>query len=161
MQAITLKRPAPEYDQNSCVHEKWKSLRVDNLRGGAGGVVLGVAVVLASGVGKTSLVLGLTGDSIVGDTGETVLALAADTLTEGRVSTSGEAITSGGLAECIISVSDGVRDTARADIDSAGVLVAEVRLDRRVLGLGEVLAALLDELALVLVGLVDDGLKMC
>jgi hypothetical protein len=134
---------------------------VDNLRGGAGGVVLGVAVVLASGVGETSLVLSLTSDSIVGNAGETVLALAADALTESRIGTSGEAVTSGRLAESVITVSDWVRDTARSDIDSAGVLVAEVRLDRGVLGLGEVLAALLDELALVLIGLVDDGLKMC
>jgi hypothetical protein len=106
MQAITLKRPAPERDQNSCVLEKWKSLRVDNLRGGAGGVVLGVAVVLASGVGETSLVLSLTSDSIVGNAGETVLALAADALTESRIGTSGEAVTSGRLAESVITVSD-------------------------------------------------------
>jgi hypothetical protein len=106
-------------------------------------------------------VLGLTGDSIVGDAGEAVLALTTNTLTEGRISTSGKAITSGRLAEGVVAVSDGVRDTARADIDSAVVVGVEVRLDRRILGLGEVAAALLNELGLVLVGLVDDGLKMC
>jgi hypothetical protein len=58
-------------------------------------------------------------------------------------------------------VGEGVRDTARADIDSAGVVGVEVRLDGRVLRLGEVATALLDELGLVLVCLVDDGLKMC
>jgi hypothetical protein len=82
MQAITLKRPAPGKDQKSCVLEKLKSLRAGHLRGGAGRVVLGVAVVLASSVGKTSLVLGLTGDSVVGDAGKTVLALTTNTLTE-------------------------------------------------------------------------------
>jgi hypothetical protein len=134
---------------------------MNNLRGGAGGVVLGIAVVLASGVGKTGLVLGLAGDSVVGNTGETVLALTTNTLTEGGISTSGSAVTSGRLAESVVSVGEAVRDTARANIDSAGVGRVEVRLDGRVLGLGKVAAALLDEVGLVLVGLVDDGLERC
>jgi hypothetical protein len=151
---------AREY-QKGCIIEKWKSLRMNHLRGGAGGVVLGVTVVLASGVGKTGLVLGLAGDSVVGDAGETILALTANTLTEGGISTSGSAVTSGRLAESVVAVGEAVRDTARTNIDSAGVGGVEVRLDGRVLGLGKVAAALLDEVGLVLVGLVDDGLEIC
>jgi hypothetical protein len=106
-------------------------------------------------------VLGLAGDSVVGDAGETVLALTTNTLAEGRIGTSGKAIASGRLAESVVAVSEGVGDTARANIDSAVVGGVEVRLDGRILRLGKVAAALLDEVGLVLVGLVDDGLEMC
>lgn len=138
-----------------------KSSKASHLRRGAGGVVLGVTVVLAGGVGETGLVLGLAGDSVVGDAGEAVLALTTDALGESGISTSGSAVTSGRLAESIVAVGEAARDAARANVDSAGVGRVEVRLDGRVLGLGEVAAALLDEVGLVLVGLVDDGLKMC
>lgn len=132
-----------------------------NLRRGAGGVVLRVAVVLAGGVGKTGLALGLAGDSVVGDAGETVLALAANALTKSGISAAGSAVTSSRLAEGVVAVGDALGETARANIDGAGVLGFEVGLGRRVLGLGEVAAALLNEVGLVLVGLVDNGLEIC
>ena len=97
-----------------------------NLRRGAGGVVLGVAVVLAGGVGKTGLALGLAGDSVVGDAREAVLALAANTLTKSGISAAGSAVTSGRLAESVVAVGDTAGETARANIDSAGVLRVEV-----------------------------------
>lgn len=75
-----------------------------SLRRGAGGVVLGVAVVLAGGVGKTGLALGLAGDSVVGDAREAVLALAANTLTKSGISAAGSAVTSGRLAESVVAV---------------------------------------------------------
>jgi hypothetical protein len=128
---------------------------------GVGGVVLGVTVVLAGSVGKTRLVLGLAGDSIVGDTGEAILALTANTLAEGGISASDSAVTSGRLTESVVAVGEGVRDTARANIDGAGISRVEVGLGGRVLGQRKVAAALLDELSLVLVGLVNDGLDIC
>lgn len=128
---------------------------------GVGGVVLGVTVVLAGSVGKTRLVLGLAGDGIVGDTGETILALTANTLAEGGISASGSAVTSGRLTESVVAVGEGVRDTARANVDGAGISRVKVGLGGRVLGQRKVAAALLDELSLVLVGLVNDGLGIC
>jgi len=129
---------------------------------GVGGVVLGVAVVLAGGVGKAGLALGLTGNSVVGDAGEAVLALTANTLTEGGIGTSDSAVTGGRLAERVVAVGEATaRDTAGANVDSAGVGGVEVGLGRRGIRLGKVATALLDELGLVLVGLVDDRLWIC
>lgn len=110
------------------------------------------------------MALGLAGDGVVGDTTETVLALTADTLTEsiglvgGTVGSYG-AVASGRLAEGVVADREGVRDTTGANVDSAGVGRVPVGLDGRILGLGEVASALLDEVGLVLVGLVDNGLN--
>jgi len=158
---LILKRPAPGEIKKAASLKNGKSSKNQaNLRG-VGGVVLGVTVVLAGGVGKTGLALGLAGDSVVGNTRKTVLALTADTLTEGGISAAGSAVTSGRLAESVVTVRDALGETARADIDSAGVLGVEVGLGGRSLRLGEVAAALLNEVGLVLVGLVDDGLRIC
>lgn len=128
---------------------------------GVGRVVLGVTVVLTGSVGKTGLVLGLAGDSIVGDAREAVLALTANTLAKGGIGASDSAVTSGRLAESIVAVGEGVRDTTRANVDGASIGRVEVGLGRRLVGQGKVAAALLDEVCLVLVGLVNDGLYVC
>jgi len=129
-----------------------------------GGVVLGVTVVLAGGVGEVGLALGLTGDSVVGETVKAVLALTADTLTKsvdtvGSTVGSHGGVTSGGLTESIVANREAAGDGTGANVDGARVGRVEVGLDGRVLGLGEVAAALLDELGLVLVGLVNNGLR--
>ena len=110
------------------MHGKWKVVKKvkANLRRGAGGVVLGVTVVLAGGVGKTGLTLGLASDSVVGDAGQTVLTLAANALTKSGISAAGSAVTSGRLAKSVVAVGDTAGETTRADIDSAGVLRVEV-----------------------------------
>lgn len=140
-----------------------KSRHKATLRG-VGGVVLGVTVVLAGGVGEVGLALGLTSDSVVGETVKAVLALTANTLTKsvdtvGSTVGSHGGVTSGGLTESVVANREAAGDGTGANVDGARVGRVEVGLDGRVLGLGEVAAALLDELGLVLVGLVNNGLR--
>lgn len=112
---------------------------------------------LVGGVDKAVLALGATSDSIVGDAADNVLAGAA---VGSGVGLGGSAVdTDGGLGGLRAGLAGGAADAAGADVDSGGVAGVEVRLDGRVLGLGEVAAALLDELGLVLVGLVNNGLR--
>lgn len=110
---------------------------------------------LLSGVGKASLVLGVTGDGVVRDAANlagagTAVGVGVDLVgltvdTDGRVAGPGTGLIAAG-------------DAAGADVDGAGVGGVEVGLDGGLLGLGEAGDALVDHITLVLVGLVDDGL---
>lgn len=113
---------------------------------------------------QTGLVLCAPCNCVVGETAETICTLTSDTLTEnlltsGRWVFSNCATTSSWLAEGVVAVREGASGAARADVDCPGVCAVEVG------GLGwliwerEVALALIDELLLVLVGCVDDGLE--
>lgn len=109
---------------------------------------------LLGGVLEASLVLGVTGDGIIGD--GTLEALAGTTVGVG-VDLVGVAVDADGGVS-----GGGLRGLAAGDGSGAGGDVGvggvEVGLDGGLLRLGEAGGALVDDVLLVLAGLVDDGL---
>ena len=113
---------------------------------------------LVGGVDKAVLALGATSDSIVGDAANVVLA---GTTVGSGVGLGGSAVdTDGRLGGLGAGLAGGAADAAGADVDSGGVAGVEVRLDGRVLGLGEAGDALGDQVGLALGVGVDDGLGL-
>lgn len=114
---------------------------------------------LVGGVGKASLVLGLASDGVVGD--GTLETLAGSIAVGSGVDLVGGAIdTDGRVGSLRAGLTSGTADGTRADVDGGAVGGVEVGSDRGVLRLGEVGGALIDNVLLVLVGLVDDGLGL-
>lgn len=113
---------------------------------------------LVGGVDKAVLALGLTGDGVVGDAADEVLA---GTAVGGGVGLGGGAVDAdGGLGGLRAGLAGGAADAAGADVDGGAVGGVEVGLDGGVLGQGEAGNALVDQVGLALGVGVDDGLGL-
>lgn len=104
------------------------------------GVVLWVSIVLTSRVGKARVVLGLAGDSVVGNATETVLGLAAR-------NTAG---TNSRLTDGTTTRSEAGFLAARANVDSPSIGRVEVGGDWGLVGKREVGLGLVDSLGVAL-----------
>ena len=124
-------------------------------------VLMRIPGILVGRVFQARLVLRALRNSVVGNT--TLQTLTPDTLAL-RVCAVHVAVCPHGAVACrrpsqrVVAVREGVRDAAGADVHARSIGAVEVGGDGRLLGKREVGFALLDDLCLVLVLRVDDGL---
>lgn len=121
-------------------------------------VFLGVAIILVGSIGGTSLALGFPGDGIIWQATKVVLAFSASALGKVGVGRPDTAVTGGWLPQAGVANGELVGLAAGADVDGGGIRRVPVGSDWWLFWEREVGLALVDDLALVLVGGINNRL---